>query len=97
MDGVLDDVVRPPVGVDESDAVSAVGVNQVVDDQGVRVSSGYGDAAVAFAAAVIKDAVSLNVDRLAAGAADGESADGYEFGLLELDGISVGANRACAA
>ena len=48
MDAVLNDVVRAAVGIDKSNPVSAVGVNQIVDDEGIGISPGDGDAAVAL-------------------------------------------------
>ena len=64
VDRVVDDVMRSAVGVDEADAVSAVGMNQIVDDQRARVAAGYRDAAVARTASVAEDSIELDMDVL---------------------------------
>src|SRR5207249_10058783 len=72
-----------------------------VEDERARVAAGDRDAAVARAAAVAEDPQPLEVDGLvlviaaqqrdglAAGAGDGEAADGDELGLLQSDGKAV--------
>jgi hypothetical protein len=103
VDGVVDQIVGAPVGVDRRDAVAAVGVDHAVEDQSVGVAAGDGDAAVALAGAVAEDPQALEVDRLvlvvaaqeadrlAPGPGDGEPAEGDELRLLEADGEAVGA------
>ena len=96
MEGVADDVMRAPVGVDGGEAVAAVGVDEAVEDQGVGVAAGDGDAAVALGAAVAEDPQALEVDRLvlvvaaeerdrlAPGPGDREAAEGDELRLLAI-------------
>lgn len=92
---VVDDIVRPPIGVLEGDTVSAVGVDQIVDDERAWITAGDRDTAVARVATVAKDAVEFDVDvliavvtphqrdRLTAGSSNRQTTYCYEFGLLD--------------
>ncbi len=62
VDGVADEVVGAAMSVDESDAVAAVGVDERVGDEGVRVTAGDGDTAVALGGAVAEDPQPVEVD-----------------------------------
>ena len=84
MNGVADEIVGAAIGIDEGDAVAAVGVDERVGDEGVRVTAGDGDTAVALGGAVAEDPQAIEVDSvvvvvaaeqgdgLSGGSADGE-------------------------
>ena len=91
IDSVVDDVMRPAVGVDETNAVAPVGVNQIVNDQRAGVAAINRDATVAGVAPIAKDTIEFDVDililivateqrdRLTAGTGNRQAADGYEL------------------
>ena len=104
-DCVVNDVVGPAVGVLEGNGIATVGINQIIDDQTSRIAAGYGDAAVARATSVTKDAIEFDVDfliavvtahqrnRLTPCSSNSQPAYGYEFGLLDPDRPLLGTLR----
>src|SRR5256885_1987935 len=59
VDRVADDVVRPPVGVEEVEAVASIAIDQAVGDDGARIAAVDSDTAVARSRAVADEAQAL--------------------------------------
>jgi hypothetical protein len=98
-------IVRPSIGIAEGDPIAPIVVKKIVDDEGVGVAPGNRDPTVTRRTAIANEAVALDMnpcvlvvathqgDRRATRADDRETTDGDVFGLLEFDGVAVGALR----
>lgn len=104
MNGVIDNIMRTAFGAGDFDGFLAVAINEVVDDQRVRVARANENAALAFTCAIAVDAVAFYMNRpvlsliaakeldgLPAGVGDSKSTQGDEFGRFDLNRIAFGA------